>query len=88
VYEVYDIVEGPSWSKMEEQWARDAELKRQQQRQRWESVGSVAPGDDAGSGSGQQQQLGRATRLVVIGRRLDQRKLQAGLDACAADGGG
>ncbi|KIY96934.1 COBW domain-containing protein 2 [Monoraphidium neglectum] len=82
VYEVYDIVEGPQWSRMEQQWAEDARLRQEEQRRRPGPVGGGGGGGGGGGSSG--RIVGRATRLVVIGRRLDQAALQCALEACAA----
>ncbi|KAI8470049.1 MAG: CobW/HypB/UreG, nucleotide-binding domain-containing protein [Monoraphidium minutum] len=74
VYEVYDVVAGPPWARLQEQWADEArDRAAQQQRQQQQEQQPVAA-------------AGRATRLVVIGRRLDRAALQRGLEAAAAAG--
>lgn len=92
VYEVYDIVEGPTWQRLEQQWSEEQQLIREQQQQEEES--------ESGQQQQQQQQRGatpgqratarptpgRSTRLVVIGRHLDRAQLQRGLEACKARG--
>ncbi|GBG00123.1 hypothetical protein Rsub_12734 [Raphidocelis subcapitata] len=89
VYEVYDVVEGPSWQRMEEQWAADAAL-RPRGGSSQKHGGGAPPGATGGHGGGgggggaAEGARARGTRLVVIGRRLDRGALQRGLEGCAA----